>query len=204
MRRMLSRHWRMIVTAAALLVAIGLFLGWGPVGLGNGPVSTMTGGVQGWSDAARVPVGLVIPVLDSGHQPAVIDGVRFTGGAGYPAPRVFAVHAVTFTTCAGEWPLPAGPHGPLPPTCNARDLGPLVGHQVRFSPPDALGLQAVAEISPPKPDSCWALATVVIHYHVGIRHYAATDPLATVACTGRAATSANIDRAMAAGRAAPG
>ena len=189
----------------ALMLAAGAFLAWGPIGLGNGPLAMSAGGEQGWADMGRVPAVLVIPVSNNGDRPAVIDGVQFLGHAGYPAPAVFAVRAITYTNCAGGWPLRTGPHGPIfvPADCGANDLGPLIGHAVP-SGTDPPVIEAVAAARPPAPDSCWALTAIVVHYHVGIRHYSATSADAFAVCAGQAASDTNLQRAMdAAGAAAP-
>jgi hypothetical protein len=205
MRNVLARRWRRCGGAAALLLAAAAFLAWGPIGLGNGPLFMGVQAGQGWADTGRARIAMFIPVTYSGHQPAVIDSVRFSDHTSYPAPAVFALRLVTGYTCGGEWRLRAGPHGLLPDGCRVRGLRPLIGQRVPFSPPDRPRFEAVAETMPPARDSCWAVTSVIVAYHVGIRHYTATGPYATVACTGQAATDANVQRAMnAASHGAPG
>jgi hypothetical protein len=41
------------------------------------------------------------------------------------------------------------------------------------------------EMSPPKAGGCWVLTGLVVHYHIGIRHYSATEPLSTIVCAGK-------------------
>jgi hypothetical protein len=41
---------------------------------------------------------------------------------------------------------------------------------------------AAIRVSGPPPGYCWVITKIVIHYHVGIRHYAASDPFALAVC----------------------
>jgi hypothetical protein len=67
--------------------------------------------------------------------------------------------------------------------CGGRYRGPLIGHAFgpttqRISP----GFPAAAEAAAPRPGTCWVLTKIVVHYHVGIRYYAATDPFQIAVC----------------------
>src|SRR5258706_9962092 len=73
------------------------------------------------------------PILSSSHSTVVIDGIQLVGGAGYPAPRPFALRVIDYNQCAGPWPLRRTRLGLVLDGCNAYDLGPLVGHQVHWS-----------------------------------------------------------------------
>jgi hypothetical protein len=103
---------RVIIFAAAGLLAMGAFLLWGPIGLGNGPLSVGLGYGEG------------------------------------------AVHAVS-------------PTHPVSP-----------------------GFPAAAELAAPRPGTCWVMTKVVVHYHVGIRHYSATEPASIALCADSAQVNA--------------
>lgn len=93
-----------MILAAAGLLAIGAFLQWGPIGLGNGPLSTGMGYGQGAVHVGS-PVGLVIPILNSGGSPAVVDGLDLIGGTSYPGPHVLGLEVLTSGACLGTWPV---------------------------------------------------------------------------------------------------
>ena len=76
--------------------------------------------------------------------------------------------------------------------CGNHARGPLIGRSVGAL---SQGFLAAAEVAAPRPGSCWAMTKIVIRYHVGIRHYAATDPYALAAC-GTGTPSAQVRAAM--------
>src|SRR6266496_2880516 len=84
MRRIPGRLWRTLLAAAALAAAVGAFLAWGPIGLGNGPLS-VGGGADYGPDPKLAPLAVLDPV-EAGGTGAVIDSVALVGGS-YPAPR---------------------------------------------------------------------------------------------------------------------
>ena len=49
------------------------------------------------------PVGLVIPIYNSGGSPAVVDGLDLIGGTSYPGPHVLGLAVLTSDTCMGTW-----------------------------------------------------------------------------------------------------
>ncbi len=63
-----------------MLTAIGAFLLWGPIGIGNGPLSVQMDDGEGWTDSGQAPVGFILPMYNSGTSPAVIDAVDLVGG----------------------------------------------------------------------------------------------------------------------------
>lgn len=66
-------------------VVVGALLLWGPVGIGNGPLSTGVWDTQSWSEPDVSPIGTIIPVNNSGRAPAVIDAVQLIGNTRYRA-----------------------------------------------------------------------------------------------------------------------
>jgi hypothetical protein len=110
-----GRKSRVIIVVAAALLATGAFLFWGPIGLGNGPLST---------------------------------------GVGY-------------------------------------GVGPT--HQV------GPGFPSAVEVAAPRPGSCWIITKVVVHSHMGIRHYADTEPTQLAVCADSAQVNAAQKAAESAG-----
>jgi hypothetical protein len=95
---------RLIVIAAIAMLVVGAFLLWGPIGLGNGPLSAAMYASVGGPTSGRVPVGFMIGMHNSGHAPAVIDKIELVGGTRYPAPRLLALAVMTSGHCGGPWP----------------------------------------------------------------------------------------------------
>jgi hypothetical protein len=186
----LRRHWRLIVSVTAAVIFIGAFLQWGPVGLGNGPLDlgilSVTQGGTVLHGEQRIAV--IMPVQNSALAAAVVDSVQFEGAQGFALPRPISLWAITFTHCAGGWSLAARPGPPvLGDGCGGRGLGPLIGHGFGYE--ERPGDMALAEVAVPRPAECWVITAVVVHYHVGIRHYAATDPLGYSFCGARSSTA---------------
>jgi len=171
------------LVAAVGLLAIGAFLLWGPIGLGNGPLSGASNVIDGWADTGRLPVGFVIPIHNSGNAPAVIDGLDLVGGTSYPRPHVLELEVLTSGLCGGPWPARQAVRGFVLVGCGGADAGPLIGHAFGVTPPGSFGFPAAAEVAAPRPGTCWVMTGIVVHYHVGIRHYSASDPYQLAVCT---------------------
>jgi len=77
----------------------------------------------------------------------------------------------------------------MPGVCGT-DYGPLIGRAVSHDPG---GLPAAAEVAAPHPGKCWVVTKTVVHYHVGIRHYSATDPYRIAVCSKAALVNAAMD-----------
>src|SRR5262245_51458663 len=92
------------------MLAVGAFLLWGPIGLGNGPLNAGAGGVTGGTDPGGGPLGFIIPIRNSGDAPAVVDGVELIGGTRYADPHLLALGALTSGICGGRGRL-AKEHG---------------------------------------------------------------------------------------------
>jgi hypothetical protein len=191
------RKVRVVILAAAGLLAAGAFLLWGPIGLGNGPLSTGLGYGEG-AVHTGTPVGLVIPIFNSGGSSAVVDGLDLIGGTSYPGPHVLGLEVLTSGTCIGTWPVRQAAGGFVLVGCGGTDAGPLVGHAVGPTRPVSPGFPAAAEIAAPHPGTCWVMTKVVVHYHVGIRHYSATESSQIALC----ADSAQVNAAMKAAQSA--
>ncbi|HTA10996.1 MAG TPA: hypothetical protein VK836_20930 [Streptosporangiaceae bacterium] len=189
-RTRLRRFRRSIVAAVAVLPIVGAILLWGPIGLGNGPLGVRWDGTVGWLDPGETPAALVLPLFNSGGSPAVVDSVELVGGTPYATPRLAHIEVVSQTSCAGAWPAQPDGHGFALGGCrDARDQGPLLGRSIGpYTAPDSRGVQAVAIAAAPRPGTCWVISKIVIHYHVGLRHYAATDVF-TIAVCGQGASS---------------
>ena len=81
MPHLVKRPARWLAATAVAVAAVGAFLVWGPIGLGNGPLwlPTASGGVWSWSDLRSEPVAYVLSIENHGHGAAIIDGVVVTG-----------------------------------------------------------------------------------------------------------------------------
>jgi hypothetical protein len=195
-------RWRRpIIAAAVAVLAIGAFLLWGPVGLGAGPLYVGELDAAGGPDPGSAPLGVLIPVRNSGHDPAVIDSIRLVGRAGYPGPHVLRREAWSVDNCTGAWPVLASAVSFVASDCHGSALGPLTGHAFGFTKPVSPGYGAAFEISPPAAGSCWVLTDVVLRYHVGAKHYSTTDPDDLAVCAGRNPSS-QISAAMKAAESA--
>lgn len=179
--------WRILLGAAILAAAVGAFLAWGPIGLGNGPLS-VGGGANYGADPSLAPLAVLDPV-DAGDTGAVIDSVALVGG-GYPAPRLTAIRAAPNTACSGPMPI-RGDESLLGSCFKPGDLHALLGRpiprQSALIGPPAPGLMEpgiamILEVTPPGPRGCWEITALVIHYHVGIRHYTQTASKEVVIC----------------------
>jgi hypothetical protein len=103
-------------------------------------------------------------------------------------------HSPQDTNSRLETEMPTGASGQV-----AQVSAP-TGNRPRFRPDPAVGFgyPAAAELAAPEA-GCWVLTAVVVHYHVGIRHYVVTDPDGLVVCIGTAAINAATNAAIAAG-----
>jgi hypothetical protein len=187
-----TRSRRVILPGAVVLLVIGAFLLWGPIGLGNGPLSTRDDGAEGWTDSSPGPVAITFLLRNSGHDQPVIDAVELVGGTSYASPRELGLDAETPPRCADVGPARTDGHGFVLADCGNQARGPLIGRSIGALSQGFLG---AAEVAAPRPGSCWAMTKIVIRYHVGIRHYAATDPYALAVC-GKGTPSAQVLAAM--------
>ena len=197
-----SRRRRYIAGVAVCLLVIGALLLWGPIGIGNGPLSMGAWDTTSWADPGLGPVGTIIPVNNSGGAPAVIDAVQLVGNTRYPTPHLVApLEVLTSGRCGGAWPARSAGQEFVLVGCGGTDDWPVIGHAFGPTPAIGFGYPAAAELAAPRAGGCWVLTAVVVHYHVGIRHYVATDPDGLVVCADNAAINAATNAAIAA---APG
>jgi len=200
-----KRRKRIIIPVVFALLAVGAFLQWGPVGLGNGPL-VMGDGADGGSTMSQArPAPFADLILYSGSEGATIDGITLVNLTSYPTPRLVATELVladmsqcTFGS-AGKAARGFGVAGCGSP----RYVSPLIGRQLASQPANGvMSYAAGLKMSPPKSGGCWVLSGLVVHYHIGIRHYSAAEPLSTVVCAGKnadALTQAASRQAISAG-----
>jgi len=187
MRGRLSRHRRVLIPLIVAAVLVGAFLGWVPIGLGNGPLNASVNGTSFGAVSSRLPVGVATDVYNSGGSAFVIDSVQLLGDDSYPAPHVLATEAMSQTACGFLFPVRTTPDGFVLKGCGGRPLGPLNGRAVGNS----ADVMVAFKIAPPPAGACWLMTRIVTHYHVGIRHYVATDSFVLAACAGGAKAESN-------------
>jgi hypothetical protein len=194
------RAWRIAELSTAAILLIGAFLLWGPIGLGNGPLGVEMAPTISGVDQHETQLAFLLPMYNSSHSVAVVDGVTLIGGTRFPAPRLLKL-GVLSATCLGAWPVRSASGGFVILGCGGAYRGTLIGSGVPYIHPVSGGFPAAAEVAPPPPGSCWVMTEVVVRYHVGIRHYTATDPYALVVCAPDAANHVNgaLDAAQNAG-----
>jgi hypothetical protein len=162
---------RPIVVGAVGVLVVGAFLLWGPIGLGNGPLSGAMYEVVGAPVSGRVPVGFMIGMHNSGRAPAVIDRIELVGGRSYPAPRLLDVAVLSSGHCGGPWPARQTKRGFVLAGCGGRDSGSLIGHPIGPTRPQLFGFPAAVEVKAPQSGECWVITEIIVQYHVGIGHY---------------------------------
>ena len=182
-----KRRRRFIIPGIAVLVAAAAFAIWGPIGIGPGPIGNTVGSSTGGLVSRTQPAIFVEPI-DAGDSGAVIDGIDVVSNGSYPAPRVISVRGDGDQICGGAWPLTGREN--FYSACAPGGLVPLLGRPVPASsrsndqrgPIDYPGIGAAIETAPPGPAGCWTVTAVVIHYHVGIKHYTATHVADMTVC----------------------
>jgi hypothetical protein len=180
--------WRWIAAVVILSLLTVAFLLWGPIGFGNGPLSVYApsgGQILGPRDQ---PWGLVVGI-QAGASRAVIDQVTAVGGGGYSGPHVLSVLEATNQPgqCGGTFPW-EGPEKLLS-ECAIRGLHRMAGVPLPGNNP---GVNMIMKIAAPVgPGGCWTVTAIVVHYHVGIRHYTLTSTGDFAACK----TAAESDKA---------
>jgi hypothetical protein len=200
-----NRRKRVIIPVVIALLAIGAFLQWGPVGLGNGPLVMGDGGDGTSAMSQPRPVPFADLILYSGAGSAIIDGITLVNRTSYPTPRLVATELVLadMTQCTFGSAGKAARGFDVAGCGSSRYVSPLIGRQLASQPANGvMSYAAGLEMSPPKSGGCWVLTGIVVHYHIGIRHYSATEPLSTVVCAGKnadALSQAALQQAISAG-----
>ena len=189
----LQRRRRTLILTVVVLLAVGALLQWGPIGLGNGPlVMGIDSGAATMAEPSPAPFADLIQISYSGSGSMTIDGITLVNRTSYPTPRLVATElvAANFTQCTFG-PARAAARGFVVAGCGgSKYIARLIGHSIGRQPANgALNYAAGLEISPPKSGGCWVLSDIVIHYHIGIRHYSATEPAGTVVCAGKNASA---------------
>jgi len=181
------RQRRIIIPLSVAVLAVGAFLLWGPVGVGNGPLRMSTNGVTTWAQPTPMRVGDIVPISYAGSGRVTIDGITLVSGTSRPAPHLVAVELLLLAGNDCDAPAPAQPAvtGFVVSGCGGKYSGPLVRQTVGQPKNSSQYYAAGFEMSPPKAGGCWMLSDVVVHYHVGIRHYSAAEPNGLVVCAGR-------------------
>jgi len=189
-----ARWWRgrrYLIPVATVLALAGAFAAWGPIGIGSGPIASWSGaGTSVTGPAPRWEPAELVVSINAGHSGAVIDGIALLGSTSYPAPRILDIKGDGDQECDGTaWPL-TGAEG-FAGNCEAGGLRPLLGRPVPVSshvdnatlgPVTYPGIGAAIEVAPPGSLGCWSVTSVIIHYHVGIRHYTASEGMDTTQC----------------------
>jgi hypothetical protein len=190
--QLVRQRTRWLAATVMALAAVGAFLAWGPIGLGNGPlwVPTSENGVYSWGEPRVESVGYVLPIGNNGGAEAIIDTVAVTGRQGLARPvllKALTGHMTTYACTA------LGPFGGRRSTltgCVRPQLHSAIGAAIRAGTSPALaghrkGQPAlVLKLSGPPPGKCSDITSIVIHYHIGIRHYSGTFPQGNVITCG--------------------
>ena len=114
-------------------------------------------------------------------------------------PHLLALAVLTSGICGGAWPARQGARGFVLSGCGGADRGPLIGHAIGPTRhPRYFEFPAAAEVAAPDPGTCWVMTKIVVHYHVGIRHYSTSDPYQLVICS----DASQVNSAMSAAEAA--
>jgi hypothetical protein len=187
-----KRARRVIIPVAVALAAGIAFLAWGPVGVGPGPISNAVSGVSVTGGVSRTQPTMFLAPVDAGRSGAVIDSIVVLSDGSYPAPRIIRITGDRQQSCGGTWPLKG--RQSFYRSCAAGGLVPLLGRAVPASSRVYVpglgrvayrGISAAIEAAPPGPAGCWMARFIVIHYHVGIRHYTATHAVSLTACSSK-------------------
>ena len=171
--------WRWIAVGVTVSLLIVAFMLWGPIGFGRGPLTVYApsgGQILGPRDQTW---GLVVGI-QAGTSRAVVDRVTVVGGAGYSGPHVLSVLEATSQPgqCGGTFPWQAPKR--LLSYCGIGGLHRMVGVPLPGNNP---GVNMIIKIGPPVGSSgCWTVTAIVVHYHVGIRHYLLTSTGGFAAC----------------------
>lgn len=174
------RRPRLIIPVVAALAAASAFAAWGPIGIGPGPIGNTSGTVTVTGMVSRIQPAIFLEPIYAGDSGAVIDNIAVTSDGSYPAPHVLSIRGDGDQMCGGVWPVTGREN--FYASCTAGRLVPLIGRplpvsshvKLHLGPIDYPGIGAAIESAPPGRAGCWTVTAVVIHYHVGIRHYTAT------------------------------
>jgi len=187
------KRGRRVIPVAAALAAVGAFLAWGPVGVGPGPIGNAVSGMGFGDPVSRTQPTIFLAPIDAGRSGAVIDSIVVLSDGSYPAPHVISIQGDRSQVCGGAWPLRGSQN--FYRGCAGGGLVPLLGRAVPaksrvdvpgLGPVTYPGISAAIKVAPPGRAGCWMATSIVIHYHVGIRHYTATHTISETACSSKA------------------
>jgi hypothetical protein len=201
-RRPSPRAWRIAELVTAGLLLAGAFLLWGPIGLGSGPLSVEMAVTSGQVAPGRAALAFIVPMYNSGHTVAIVDGVTLVGGTRYPGPHLLRLAVVSSPNCLDAWPVRTTRAGFVMIGCGGTSRSSLIGDGIPYIHPVSGGYPAAAEVAAPVPGGCWVMTEVIVHYHVGIRHYTVSDAYQMAVCAQDAARQVNA--AMKSAGLAPG
>jgi hypothetical protein len=126
------RAWRVAELVTAVILLIGAFLLWGPIGIGNGPLSVQMLVTEGDVAQAATPLGFILPMYNSGHSDAVVDGVELIAGTRYPGPRLLHLGVVSTATCGAAWPARTTATGFVMVGCGGASHASLIGYAIPY------------------------------------------------------------------------
>ena len=122
---------------------------------------------------------------------AVIDSVQLVGGTQYPAPHLLSLNLIGSGACGPAFSAQlSAASGYAVSKCGTREDSPLVGGAIGFTTAASFGYAAAARVSAPAHGTCVVMTKIVVRYHVGTRHYTATDPNGVALCWHHAPSSA--------------
>lgn len=140
---------RIVVPTIAVLLAVGAFLLFGPIGLGNGPLAVPSmDGRFGLSTAQ--PTAYVATLVNAGGSAAVIDGVTLTSAAGYPRARLLTIRVAGHSTYGCIYTLMSSLAGCARPPFAAA-TGFAVGPHANTAAGNRGGPALVIEVAGPRP-----------------------------------------------------
>ena len=171
-----KRRRRFIIPVFAVVAVAGAFAIWGPIGIGPGPIGNSADHGSTTGSVSRTQPTIFVEPIYAGNSGAVIDSIAVVSDGRYPAPRVISIKGDGDQLCGGAWRLTGRQN--FYAACTAGRLVPLIGRPV----PESSGIGAAIETAPPGSAGCWTVTAVVIHYHVWIRHYAATQVIDMTEC----------------------
>jgi hypothetical protein len=188
LRARFYRRKRVIIPVVIAVFALGAFLQWGPVGFGNGPLVMGDSGVITMSQPRPVSFADLTLISYPGSRRVTIDGITLVNRTSYPTPRLVSTELVfaDMTQCTFGQAAPAAQGFGVAGCGSSRYVAPLTGHPLPLQPSNGvMSYAAGLEMSPPKSGGCWVLTDIVVHYHIGIRHYSADEGSGTVVCAGK-------------------
>jgi hypothetical protein len=191
-RARFNRRKRVIIPAVIALLAVGAFLQWGPIGFGNGPLVMGDSGVNTMSQPRPVSFADLTLISYPGSAPVTIDGITLVNRTSYPTPRLVSTELVLadMTQCTFGQASAAAEGFGVAGCGSSRYVAPLTGHPLPLQPANGvMSYAAGLEMSPPKSGGCWVLTDIVVHYHIGVRHYSADERSGTVVCAGKNAAA---------------